>query len=36
LNEAQGDCKKKRQRVQPAFVFEMSVGHVGNCNRLLF
>ena len=33
LNEAQCDGKKKRQRVEPAFVFEMSVGHVGNCNR---
>ena len=33
LDETQCDGKKKRQRVQPAFVFEMSVGHVGNCNR---
>jgi hypothetical protein len=27
LGKAQNDCKKKRQRVQPAFVFEMSVSH---------
>jgi hypothetical protein len=35
LGEAQAEGEEECQRVQPAFVFEMSVGHEGNCNRLL-
>ena len=35
LDEAQAEREQKSQRVQPAFMFEMSIGHAGNCNRLL-
>ena len=33
FNKAEGDGDKKCRRIQKAFVFEMSVGHGGNCNR---
>ena len=35
LGQAQREGKKKRERIQPALIFEMSVGHGRNCNRLL-
>ncbi len=35
LGEAQAEGEEEGQRVEPAFVFEMSMGHGGYCNRLL-
>ncbi len=35
LGQAESEGKKESERIQPALIFEMSVGHGGNCNRLL-